>query len=47
MLEQQAYTENGEPNKDGTEDPVDALGYFIVQRFPIAGSYTLANVSNS
>lgn len=47
VLEQQAYTENGEPNKDGTEDPVDALGYFIVQRFPIAGSYTLANVSNS
>ena len=27
-------------------DPVDALGYFIVQRFPIAGSYTLANVSD-
>ncbi len=47
VLEQQAYSENGEPNKDGTEDPVDALGYFIVQRFPIAGSYTLANVSNS
>jgi hypothetical protein len=47
VLEQQAYTESGEPNKDGTEDPVDALGYFIVQRFPIAGSYTLANVSNS
>lgn len=46
VLEQQAYSENGEPNKDGTEDPVDALGYFIVQRFPIAGSYTLANVSN-
>lgn len=47
VLEQQAYSDNGEPNKDGTEDPVDALGYFIVQRFPIAGSYTLANVSNS
>ena len=46
VLEQQAYSENGEPNKDGTEDPVDALGYFIVQRFPIAGSYTLANVSD-
>lgn len=46
VLEQQAYSENGEPNKDGTEDPVDAVGYFIVQRFPIAGSYTLANVSN-
>jgi len=47
VLEQQAYDEHGQPNKDGTEDPVDALGYFIVQRFPIAGSYTLANVSNS
>ena len=46
VLEQQAYAENGEPNKDGTEDPIDALGYFIVQRFPIAGGYTLANVSN-
>ncbi|KWW18814.1 terminase [Pseudomonas putida] len=46
VLEQQAYTDKGEPNKDGTEDPVDALGYFIVQRFPIAGGYTLANVSN-
>ena len=45
LLEQQAYDEHGQPNKDGTEDPVDALGYFIVQRFPIAGSYTLANVS--
>lgn len=45
VLEQQAYTESGEPNKDGTEDPVDAFGYFIVQRYPIAGSYTLANVS--
>lgn len=45
VLEQQAYDEHGQPNKDGTEDPVDALGYFIVQRFPIAGSYTLANVS--
>lgn len=47
VLEQQAYTDKGEPNKDGTEDPVDALGYFIVQRFPVAGGYTLANVSNS
>lgn len=46
VLEQQAYAENGEPNKDGTEDPVDALGYFIVNRYPIAGGYTLANVSN-
>ena len=35
VLEQQAYTEQGEPNKDGTEDPADALGYFIVHRYPI------------
>lgn len=35
VLEQQAYNDKGEPNKDGTEDPVDALGYFIVQRYPI------------
>ncbi|MGE1156733.1 terminase large subunit domain-containing protein [Pseudomonas kitaguniensis] len=47
VLEQQAYDDKGQPNKDGTEDPIDALGYFIVQRFPIAGGYTLANVSDS
>lgn len=47
VLEQQAYDKNGEPNKDDTEDPADALGYFIVQRFPIAGGYTLAHVSNT
>ena len=35
VLEQQAYTEQGEPNKDGTEDPADALGYFMVHRYPI------------
>lgn len=35
VLEQQTYNDNGEPNKDGTEDPNDALGYFIVKRFPI------------
>lgn len=35
VLEQQAYTEQGEPNKDGTEDPADAFGYFIVHRYPI------------
>lgn len=34
VLEQQAY-KDGVPNKDGTEDPVDALGYFIMQRYPI------------
>ncbi|MEE6443182.1 MULTISPECIES: terminase large subunit domain-containing protein [Pseudomonas] len=35
VLEQQAYNEHGEPAKDGTEDPADAFGYFVVQRFPI------------
>lgn len=35
VLEQQAYNEQGEPNKDGTEDPADAFGYFVVHRFPI------------
>lgn len=35
VLEQQTYNDNGEPNKDGTEDPNDALGYFIVKRYPI------------
>ena len=35
VLEQQAYTDQGDPAKDGTEDPADAFGYFVVQRFPI------------
>lgn len=35
VIEQQAYNEQGEPNKDGTEDPADAFGYFVVHRFPI------------
>jgi len=35
VIEQQAYNEHGEPNKDGTEDPADAFGYFVVHRFPI------------
>lgn len=35
VLEQQTYNDKGEPNKDGTEDPNDALGYFIVKRYPI------------
>lgn len=35
VLEQQAYNEHGEPNKDGAEDPADAFGYFVVHRFPI------------
>ena len=33
-LEQQAY-ENGEPEKDGTEDVNDAGGYFIAYKYPI------------
>lgn len=35
VLEQQAYNDQGDPAKDGTEDPADAFGYFVVQRFPI------------
>jgi hypothetical protein len=41
VLEQQAYTEQGEPNKDGTEDPADAFGYFVVQRYPIDVAMTM------
>lgn len=40
VLEQQAYNEQGEPNKDGTEDPADAFGYFVVHRFPIVKRVT-------
>lgn len=39
VLEQQAYNASGEPNKDGTEDPGDAFGYFIVYRYPINVAY--------
>lgn len=35
LLEQQAYNENGDPIKDKTEDPIDAWGYFIANRYPI------------
>jgi len=35
LLERQAYDVNGDPEKDGTEDPIDALGYFITHRFPV------------
>lgn len=35
-LEQQAYDKNGEPSKEGGHDhAVDAIGYFISQRWPI------------
>jgi len=44
VLEQQAYNEQGEPNKDGTEDPVDAFGYFVVHRFPIIKPATSINM---
>ena len=36
-LEQQAYNAHGEPDKDNGHDHAnDALGYFLVNRFPIA-----------
>lgn len=35
LLEQQAYDTNGDPTKDGTEDPIDAVGYFLAHRYPI------------
>ncbi|ANF26025.1 terminase large subunit domain-containing protein [Stutzerimonas stutzeri] len=44
VLEQQAYNEQGEPNKDGTEDPADAFGYFVVHRFPIIKPATSINM---
>jgi hypothetical protein len=35
-LEQQAYDNNGEPDKSTDHDhPNDAAGYFIVKRWPI------------
>jgi len=35
-LEQQAYDNNGEPDKKtGHDHPNDAVGYFIVRRYPI------------
>lgn len=40
VLEQQAYNDQGDPAKDGTEDPADAFGYFVVQRFPIIHNIT-------
>ena len=38
-LEKQSYDKNGEPDKsNGLDHPLDALGYFIAYRFPIAGA---------
>ena len=35
-FEQQAYAESGEPDKtSGHDHPPDAVGYFIVKRWPI------------
>jgi hypothetical protein len=35
-FEQQAYDTNGEPDKSaGFDHPPDAIGYFLVRRFPI------------
>jgi len=36
LLEKQAYDVNGQPEKDNTEDPIDAGGYFIAHRYAIA-----------
>lgn len=35
LLEQQAYDTNGQPEKDGREDPLDASGYFIAHQYPV------------
>ncbi|MEJ7685636.1 MAG: terminase family protein [Variovorax sp.] len=43
--EQQAWGPNGEPDKtSGHDHPNDAIGYFLVKRFPIQ-KYSLAGVS--
>ena len=44
-LEQQAYSDNGEPDKKSGHDHAnDAAGYFIAQRYPIKPRYNLENV---
>lgn len=35
LIERQAYDINGDPEKDGTEDPIDATGYFLAHRYPV------------
>ena len=43
--EQQAWGANGEPDKtSGQDHPNDAIGYFLVKRFPIQ-KYSLAGVA--
>jgi len=45
-LERQVYDKKGDPDKKGGFDHmVDAMGYMIAQRYGLANSYTLANVS--
>lgn len=45
-LEQQAYDVNGDPDKtSGHDHPNDAVGYFLVHRFPIAGRMTSARTT--
>ena len=43
-LEQQAYDASGEPDKSaGFDHPVDAVGYFIVNRFPVVRRRVVAS----
>jgi hypothetical protein len=45
-LEQQAYDASGDPDKSsGFDHPNDAEGYFLVQRWPIAGRMTSARTT--
>lgn len=45
-LEQQAYDKNGEPDKSSGHDHViDAAGYFIAYKFPIASTRTVQSIS--
>ncbi len=44
--EQQAWAPNGEPDKStGHDHPNDAIGYFLVQRFPILARMTSARTT--
>lgn len=45
-LEQQAYDVNGDPDKSsGHDHPNDAVGYFLVNRWPITGRMTSARTT--
>jgi hypothetical protein len=45
-MEQQAYDASGEPDKtSGHDHPNDAVGYFLVQRWPIAQRMTSARTT--